>query len=96
MVLARDYANYDGTDGKDKWKYCAPGSFSTNGYGLYDMADNVWEWCQDWYDSKERERVLRGGYWSNDAKPLRVDYRRSRLPDHRGNNVGFRCVAGLR
>ena len=96
---ARDYANYEGTGGKDKWdESAAPvGSFKPNGYGLYDMAGNVDEWCQDCYDSDERTRVLRGGSWLNFPYSLRVAYRHTLTPRNSyGYDGGFRCVADIK
>ena len=94
--LARDYANYGGTGGKDKWdESTAPvGSFKANGYGLFDMAGNVYEWCQDWYDSDQDVRVLRGGSWFGTTFDLRVAYRSSYPPNYRDYPNGFRCVSG--
>ena len=107
----RVYANCTDKVGRDEWEFCAPvGSFKPNGYGLYDMAGNVEEWCSDWYDEKYykrspvknpqgpgtgEKRVLRGGAWNDDARYLRVASRSSFIPDSRLNFLGFRCVSGV-
>ena len=95
--VARSYANYSGTGGKDQWgDTIAPAaSFKPNGYGLYDMAGNVLEWGHDWYDGDIDTKMLRGGTWFHRTNSLRVAYRFNVTPAGRyGYGSGFRCVSG--
>ncbi len=60
--------------------------------GLYDMAGNVWEWTDSWWDDSGSRRVLRGGCWHDAAEFCRSAYRRSDTPVRRNSDVGFRLV----
>ena len=81
------------------------GTFLPNGFGLYDMDGNAYEWCWDWYDSayyatpprsdprgpqSGGKRVLRGGAWLYGADQCRAAYRRG------GNHTAAFYVSGFR
>jgi len=61
----------------------------TNGYGLYLMAANVMEWCQD---ESGANRVIAGGSWDQFAAEARCAYQSLSAPSNAAVNIGFRTV----
>ena len=85
----------------------AVGSLSANGYGLYGMDGNVWEWSWDWLGSgyygsspladprgpsSGNDRVIRGGSWVGPAAWCRAASRNNQNPDGKYYYIGFRPV----
>ncbi len=89
------FTNWPHIDGyNDGFVTTAPvGSFKPNAFGIYDLAGNAMEWCNDFYSGTNGQRVLRGGAWINcGPKSLWSSYR-----EHAGANrysvaTGFRPV----
>jgi formylglycine-generating enzyme required for sulfatase activity len=87
------------------------GLYSPNPYGLFNLGDNVHEWCADWYDpayysvSPERNppgppsgirRASRGGSWRHHIKCTRTAARSSIPPEFQYADYGFRVAASPR
>ena len=119
LIKARNFANY-GSDqccaafaaGRDRWLYTSPvGSFSANGFGLYDMLGNVWQRTQDcghenyagaprdgsaWIEGGDcSTRIVRGGAWFSPLGELRSAVRAADPADFRKNDIGFRVAREL-
>ena len=106
-------ANCGGCEGRGGGAKTAPaGSFPPNGFGLFDMSGNVWEWVEDcghrdysgapsdgsaWLKPGDcRLRMLRGGAWDDAAARVRSAIRYWEFADTRRDVIGFRVARALR
>jgi formylglycine-generating enzyme len=86
------------------------GSRPPNPFGLYDISENVHEWCADYYDERYyqyspvrnpqgaasgKRRSSRGGSWRHQIKITRVAQRSSIPPEFKYSDYGFRCAMSL-
>ena len=116
QTITCDLSNH-WTEQSNYWNGCVGntskvGDFSDGAswVGALDMAGNIIEWVNDWYDSDYYQnspgtnpagphsgsrKALRGGAWDNNGRLVRAAYRFGNYRFYRSNNVGFRVVEPL-
>jgi formylglycine-generating enzyme required for sulfatase activity len=73
---------------------CSIQESGLNEWGIYGMSGNVWEWCEDWFDSTRKTRIRQGGSWDFDGpEMLKIATYGFDTPNTRDDTVGFRAVA---
>jgi formylglycine-generating enzyme required for sulfatase activity len=100
--LSSKEANFRGTEpygfaAKGPWleRTCKVGSYKPNGFGLYDMHGNVWEWCANNYAKDDEAIVRKGGCWGAPGADCRSAVRRRRVPDDHRWDLGFRVAVSI-
>jgi formylglycine-generating enzyme required for sulfatase activity/serine/threonine protein kinase len=103
--ITKNDAKYGTDKGAPPDNIVAVGNYKPNGFGLYDMHGNVWEWCEDWYGdypttavtdpkglSTGDRIVVRGGSFRGEVWKVRSSFRDGDTPSRKDYNFGLRLA----